>query len=295
MLPAGWERVRLVLFRPPDYPHAHALDETVDFFLYSLRGLGCETDRTENELMAGGYNILFCAHLLGQGPAVGLPPNCIVYNTEQIESGSSFDSPGYRRLLENYPVWDYSARNVGQLARMLGRGRVWHVPVGYVPELTRIERREPADIDVLFYGSLNQRRQQVITALQAEGARVHCAFGVYGVERDRLIARSRLVLNLHYFPTNIFEMIRVSYLLANRTAVVSERSPETEIVPELRDAVAFAPYERVVETCLSLLADDARRRALAERAFETFRQLTYREELIAAMNATGDPRSYESH
>ncbi len=295
MLPAGWERVRLVLFRPPDYPHAHALDETVDFFLYSLRRLGCETDRTENKLMAGGYNILFCAHLLGQGPAVGLPPNCIVYNTEQIESGSSFDSPGYRRLLENYPVWDYSARNVGQLSRMLGRGRVWHVPVGYVPELTRIERREPADIDVLFYGSLNQRRQQVITALQAEGARVHCAFGVYGVERDRLIARSRLVLNLHYFPTNIFEMIRVSYLLANRTAVVSERSPETEIVPELRDAVAFAPYERVVETCLSLLADDARRRALAERAFEIFRKLTYREELIAAMNATGDTTSHESH
>ena len=295
MIPAGWERARLVLFRPPDYPHALALNETVDFFLYSLRRLGCETQRAENELMTGGYNILFCAHLLGQGTAVGLPENCIVYNTEQIESGSSFDSPGYRGLLERYVVWDYSARNVEQLARALGHRRVYHVPVGYAPELTRIERSGPADIDVLFYGSLNERRQRVITALEAAGVRVHCAFGVYGAERDRLIARSRLVLNMHYFPTNIFEMIRVSYLLANRTAVVSERSPETEIVPELRDAVAFAPYERVVETCLSLLADDARRRALAERAFEIFRKLTYREELIAAMNATGDTTSHESH
>lgn len=288
MFPAGFERVRLVLFRPPDYPHAHALNETVDFFLYSLRGLGCETDRAENELMTAGYNVLFGAHLLGQGPAVGLPANCIVYNTEQIESGSSFDSPGYRGLLENYPVWDYSARNIEQLARMLGHGRVYHVPVGYVPELTRIERREAADIDVLFYGSLNERRQQVITALEAAGARVHCAFGVYGAERDRLIARSRLVLNMHYFPTNIFEMIRVSYLLANRTAVVSERSPETEVAPELRDAVAFAPYERLVETCLSLLGDEARRQALAESAFETFKRLAYRKELVAAMRATAE-------
>ena len=285
MFPAGWERARLVLFRPPDYPHAYALNETVDFFLYSLRRLGCESERAENELMPGGYNILFGAHLLGQGTAVGLPANCIVYNTEQIESGSSFDSPGYRALLENYPVWDYSARNVGQFARMLGHRRVHHVPAGYVPELTRIERREAADIDVLFYGSLNERRQQVISALKAAGARVHCAFGVYGAERDRLIARSRLVLNMHYFPTNIFEMIRVSYLLANRTAVVSERSPETEVAPELRDAVAFAPYEHLVETCLSLLRDEARRRALAERGFETFKRLTYREELVAAMGA----------
>jgi len=294
MFPAGWERIRLVLFRPPNYPHAQALNETVDFFLYSLRRLGCEADRAENELMKGGCNILFCAHLLGQSTRVGLPANCVVYNTEQIESGSSFDSTGYRGLLEDHPVWDYSARNVERLARALKHGRIHHVPVGYVPELTRIERREPEDIDVLFYGSLNERRQRVITALEAAGARVRCAFGVYGAERDRLIARSRLVLNLHYFPTNIFEMIRVSYLLANRAAVVSECSPETEIVPELKDAVAFAPYERIVETCLSLLRDDAARRALTERALERFSRLTYREELAAAMRATGDITAHES-
>lgn len=288
MFSAGWARVRLVLLRPPDYPHADALNETIDFFLYSLRTLGCDADRTENELLTAGYNILFCAHLLGHGTAVGLPANCIVYNTEQIESGSSFDSAGYRGLLARYPVWDYSARNVEQLAPLLGHGRLHHVPVGYTPELTRIERRDPQDIDVLFYGSLNERRQRVIAGIKAGGARVHCAYGVYGAERDRLIARSRLVLNVHYFPTNIFEMIRVSYLLANRTAVVSERSPESEIVPELEDAVAFTPYESVVETCLSLLRDDARRQALADSAFERFSRLTYRDELVAAMRATGN-------
>ena len=294
MVPAGWERVRLVLFHPPGYSHAEALNEAMDFFLYSLRGLGCEADRTENEILTAGCNILFCAHLLGDGMAVGLPANCIVYNTEQIESGSSFDSSGYRGLLRRYVVWDYSARNVERLAPLLGHRRVYHVPVGYVPELTRIERREPQDIDVLFYGSLNERRQRVIAALEAAGARVHCAFGVNGAERDGLIARSRLVLNMHYFPTNISEIIRVSYLLANRTAVVSERAPGTEIVPELSDAMAFATYERIVETCMSLLRDDPARRALAERAFDRFGRLDYRDELARAMRATGNVTGHGS-
>jgi hypothetical protein len=288
MYPAGWKRVRLVLICPPGYPHVHALNEAVDFFLYSLRALGCEVDRAENELLPAARNLLFCAHLLGANASINLPDGCVVYNTEQVESGSSFDSAGYHGLLARYPVWDYSTRNIERLAGLLGHGRLYHVPVGYVPELTRIERRDPEDIDVLFYGSLNERRQRVIAGLKAAGARVHCAYGVYGAERDKLIARSRLVLNVHYYPTNIFEMIRVSYLLANRTAVVSERSPETEIVPELKDALAFAPYERVVETCMALLRDDARRQALAVSAFERFSRITYRDELARAMKATGN-------
>jgi len=288
MIPAGWGRVRLVLFCPPMYPHAYALNETIDFFMYSLRRLGCEVDRAENELLPTGRNLLFCAHLLGGNASITLPVDCIVYNTEQIESGSPFDSAGYRGLLGRHPVWDYSALNVERLAPLLGHGCLYHVPVGYAPELARIERSDLKDIDVLFYGSLNVRRQRVIAALEAGGARVHCAYGVYGAERDRLIARSRLVLNVHFYPTNIFEMVRVSYLLANRTAVVSERSTGTEIVPELTDAVAFASYEDLVETCVSLLRDDARRQALADRAFECFSRLTYRDELTAAMRATGN-------
>lgn len=285
MVPAGWERVRLVLLCPPGYPHAHALNEVMEFFLYSLRALGCDADQAVNELLPEDRNILFCGHLLAADASIALPRGSIIYNTEQIESGASFDSGGYRDLLRRHTVWDYSARNITQLAPLLGHGRLSHVPVGYVPELTRIERREPPDIDVLFYGSLNERRRLVIDRLAAQGVNIHAAYAVYGAERDALIARSRLVLNVHYYPTNIFEMIRVSYLLANRTAVVSERSPDTEIVPELAGAVAFAPYERLVETCVSLLCDDAKRRALADSAFERFSRLTYRDELVAAMRA----------
>src|SRR5580658_4511667 len=68
-----------------------------------------------------------------------------------------------------------------------------HVPLGYVPELRRIQASKVQNIDVLFYGSLNERRSRILQALKDSGVKVHSAFGVYGKERDALIARSKIV------------------------------------------------------------------------------------------------------
>lgn len=282
----NWGRVRLFLVRPPRYIHSYALNEAIEFLFHSLRRSGCKVDRGESEIIADGLNIIFCAHLLSSDSVFTLPDNCIIYNTEQLGSGSSFDSPGYRALLERFPVWDYSARNVERLQAILPAGHIHHVPIGYVPELTRIPSSANEDIDVLFYGSLNERRERVLEGLRAAGLHVHNVFGVYGIERDHLISRSKVVLNIHFYPTNIFEIIRVSYLLANGKAVVSECSPDTDIMPELRDAVAFADYDHVVETCRSLVCNSPGRKALAHRAFERFSKLTFQRELATAMAAT---------
>lgn len=92
-------------------------------------------------------------------------------------------------------MWDYSAANVARLAA-LGVAAL-HVPIGYHPVLARIERAAE-DLDVLFYGSLNERREAVLDGLEARGLQVASVFGVYGAERDALIARAKLVLNVHY-------------------------------------------------------------------------------------------------
>jgi hypothetical protein len=44
------------------------------------------------------------------------------------------------------------------------------VPIGYVPALTRIVSI-PADIDVLFYGAMTDRRRVIIDKLRALGFR----------------------------------------------------------------------------------------------------------------------------
>lgn len=283
---ADWQKVRLLLVRPPGNPHPSAFNEAIEFFQYSLRALGCDVDTQENEFLPDGTNILFGSHVLPPEALSQLPARCVVFNAEQIGSGSAFDSPGYREILGRYPVWDYSARNVETLRSFLPPGRVLHVPVGYAPALTRIEPSAVQDIDVLFYGSINERRKKILADLQRAGLAMRYAYGVYGAERDRLIARAKVVVNIHFFPTKIFEIFRVSYLLANRKAVVSEFSHDTEIDPRLKEAVRLASYDDLVAACCALVRDHAARARLEQAGFERWSRLTFREELAQAMHST---------
>jgi hypothetical protein len=88
-----------------------------------------------------------------------------------------------------------------------------------------------------------------------------------------LISRSKLVLNLNlYSGKPIFEVVRVSYLLANAKAVVSDLYDDSAIEPDLRNAVEFAPVEQIIPACLRLVQDAAARRALEQRGREAIRR-----------------------
>src|SRR5690606_37961926 len=116
-------------------------------------------------------------------------------------------------------------------------------------------------------------RMRVIDALRQRGVKVELVFGCYGKLRDQLIARSKLVLNLHFYDQHIFESVRVFYLLANSKAVVAEIADDTEIDPRLRRAVHGTSYDGLVDACLDLLADDARRRQREELGYEIMRTM----------------------
>ena len=196
-----------------------------------------------------------------------LPRNSILYNFEQIYPQSPWLRAGYIDYLCQYPVWDYSLANIAKL-KQLGIHHATHVPVGYVPEMTRIVLDEHPDIDVLFYGCVNDRRQQVLDELSAAGIRVEALFGIYGQERDSYIARSKIVLNMHFYEAKVFEIVRVSYLLANRIFVISEQASNPEEEAYFADGVIFTPYENLVQCCLNYLEQDAERQAIAHRGFQ---------------------------
>ncbi len=176
--------------------------------------------------------------------------------------------PAFFDLFSRYPTWDYSQANIERLAA-LGLPRPTYVPIGYVPELTRITPA-PEDIDVLFYGAPYERRYAVLKDLHDRGIRVKWLSGVYGASRDAWIARSKIVLNIHYWEAKIFEITRVSYLLANRRAVVSERGADPALERDLESGVAFADYDGLVDRCVELLGDERARRELAERGYQAF-------------------------
>ncbi len=253
---------------PPNFQHSNAFHEVAEALHRGLLALGHDSvltnrlDLDERRTIVLGGNVLI-RH--GLKP----PKNPIFYNLEQLgDDLPSTTLPAFFELFRRYPTWDYSQANVEYLAA-LGLPRPTHVPIGYVPELTRIP---PAteDIDVLFYGASYERRYAVLKDLRDRGLRVKWLSGVYGASRDAWIARSKIVLNLHYWDAKIFEIVRVSYLLANRRAVVSERGADPALEREVESGVAFANYDELVDRCVELLGDERARRELAERGYQAF-------------------------
>lgn len=263
----------LIWVRPAGNPHAEAFRELAEALQYGLEALGIPVRLKSATEPSTEPAFVLGWHLLDAAERASLPDGSILYNLEQLDAQNAPLRDQLVQLAERFEIWDYSPRNASIL-RLAGlQTPIPLLAVGYAPVLTRIDAKVPRDLDVLFYGSINPRRALIIQALQARGLRVHAAFGVYGEERDALIARAKVVLNLHYYESNIFEMVRVSYLLANGKPVVAECARTTEVDKGLREGVKLVPYDRLVEACVELVADEAEQRRLGARGLEVIRAL----------------------
>ena len=263
-------RFAVAVVLPPDHHDISggAFGEVAEALHQGLLALGHDSVLTNRLDLDERRTIVLGSNLLVQ---YGLEPpkNPIFYNLEQLGDDLPWMTmPEFVDLFRRYPHWDYSQANVEYLAA-LGLPRPTYVPIGYVPELTRIAPA-PEDIDVLFYGALNGRRYGVLRELHDRGLRVKWLSGAYGASRDAWIARSKIVLNMHYFEAKIFAIARVSYLLANRRAVVCEHSADPTLERDLASGIAFADYDGLVDRCVELVGDERARRELADRGYQAF-------------------------
>jgi hypothetical protein len=258
-------------------------DEVVDTVQWGLAQLGNDVSVSRNEFRAGRTNIVFGAQMLAEGVLSQLPVDTIIYNFEQI-GGVPLDNlkPNIRVVAKRFRIWDYSASNVTTW-RALAAPRVVNVPVGWAPILARIPRADHQDIDVLIYGSPSPPRLSVFADLSQRGMRCVFVCGLYGPSRDSLIARSKIVLNINKHQANIFEIVRVSYLLANAKAVVADRNDDTFVEPDVESAVAFCARERIVSECERLLDDEGGRRELEARGRSVIEQRIITKYIAAAL------------
>ena len=266
----------------PGYIHIGALQELVEAIFHGLRQLEQNVSLGNPDEAIPQNAILIGAHLLSAEQCARVPDNTIVYNSEH--ANSFWISQHYQALLSRAVVWDYSSDNAHMLETLLGRP-VHYVPLGYVPQFTRIRPGATEDIDVLFCGSYTERRGDVFSAIRSRGLTVHDAFGVYGAERDQLISRARIVLNVHAYLPGAFEVVRVSYLLANRKAVVSEVNPNERIDADLDGAFAAVAYDDIAAKVFELIADSPAREALAMAGYGKF---TARSQAAILRHALGD-------
>jgi hypothetical protein len=262
------DKYRVVIVAPEGYRHALCFTEVAFLLKNSLCGLGHDCEMGINEFAKDRTNIVVGYHLLRYGDHL-LSCRYIPYQLEQLSTAEGVFSDNVKALLATASeVWDYSPENIAFLKAAGITAK--HLPVGYHQSLEQVPGSLQKDIDVLFYGSVTERRKAVLDELERMGAKVKVLFGVYGKERDACIGRSRIVLNIHFYDAKIFEAVRVSYLLNNRCCIVSEESPQ---YPYAGVNIPLVPHEKLVARCMELLNyGDGLMRRLADENYREFKQ-----------------------
>jgi tetratricopeptide (TPR) repeat protein len=278
----------ITIIKPPNYPH-NALQEIGETVYHGLLQLGHDCIFTNNLDLANRQYIILGANLVYIYP-LEIPTNAIIYNFEQIYADSPWLKSGYIDYLLQYPIWDYSKINIKQL-KSFGINNVQYVPVGYVPQMTRVTLANEQDIDLLFYGSINARRQHIIDCLEAQGVKLKVLFGVYGEERDRFIARSKIILNMHFYEAQVFEVVRVSYLLANRKFVISEIGSDLEEEQAFSSGLVLVQYDQLVDSCVYYLQHPEKREAMAARGFNLIQKRPAKDYLAAVIPSIKFPNN----
>lgn len=184
-----------------------------------------------------------------------LPASSVIVNTENLAGHKGISQlNSLLKLAHKHQIWDYNHRNISILANY-GIKDVRFLVFGYQRELDTIDLKPVVDCkyDVLFYGSSNPRREKVFSDLEQRGVKIKKIWMSFGKERDSLVADSKIVLNLHYYESMMFEIVRVHYLVNNGVAVIAEINEETSIHPLYRRVVEGVCYERLADTCIQFL------------------------------------------
>lgn len=214
------DRIAIVLIQPHGYTGSLALLEVGEFLKLKLEQLGFKTSFLKNRYDQNSTNIILGAHLLDTHEF--LPPRTIILNTEQVgDSNSMAHKDTYLEILSRYYIWDYSAFNTS----LFKHQNFDIIQFGYEEGLKRLRNDIPKEYDLIFYGSINPRREKIISSLSAKGITIQVLSNVYASERDFFIERSRAILNLHFYDTKILQQVRVFYPLINGFPIVSEAYP----------------------------------------------------------------------
>jgi hypothetical protein len=270
----------------PGYSHSRCFEEVALGLQSAFLDLGYRVPVVADPANTSGRVVVLGPHLLSHVDESTWPAEMILFNLEQVSENSSWITDEYVARLQRYVAWDYSPANIEAL-RGMGVAGVTLCPIGYAPPLTRIRHSNEQDIDVLFIGSLNRRRRQILSDLQAAGIGVRWAFDVYGRDRDDAFSRAKIILNMHLYESKVFEIVRVSYLLANRLCVVSETGSDPELEQAFEGAVAFAAASHLADTCARLLQDPRARETLRETGYEVFSAMRQSHYLRDALKASG--------
>ena len=215
----------------------------------------------------------------------------ILINTESlfVESCHKVWLEHIRKMIDSnniYMVWDYNYKNIKKLNHYKG------IKTYYIPPLYHYYLEEDyhkyenqnhqnlkKDTDILFYGSINERRAYLQEKLnKLDNVKVSFANTMNLEQHYHNISRSKIVLVIHYYLENFtIDYYRISSLLANKIFVIHESvQPEEKDSKEyalLSESLVFCDYDKIVETCEKYLKfSEEERDAICDEIYHIFKR-----------------------
>ena len=189
-----------------------------------------------------------------------LPLNYIIVQTEQPGSNWIKESL-FRKFDKSMGLWEFSPKLDSEWKYMGYNSH--YVPIRIPMDMfveygkkdihfTSVKK----DIDILFYGGIHKRRIEMQKRLKKKFPKKKIVFRYYnlfGEEREGVISRSKVIINMHFWPKSSLETHRIEYLMARGKCVVSENSLDAELDTEYTQAVQFTSYDDMPKTIEKLL------------------------------------------
>ncbi len=275
------KKINIVLYRPniPRFNILMSYREVMESLRWGFGELGHDCTVCENTIDHAALNIVFGWLVLAQTGQIGsLPYGSILYNLEQLCTHSVEEWESIADMMKNFAIWDYSEANVAWWRKM-GVNNARHVRISYSPTLSKLPSVN-RDIDFLFYGSPGAKRLEALGTIAKYRSLVLLG-NVWGEQRDSFIARSKIILNPQENNPKkpIFEIVRVSYLLANRKAVLCQlpENFDLHIEGDMKNSLILDSAENLSLIADSLLESPAELDAYAEYCYHVFRMRDVRD------------------
>ena len=169
-----------------------------------------------------------------------LPPRnkTFMFQVEQVRASRWVDASYLDRLQNSLGILDYSTDNITALSRQnLSLKQLYHVPIQ--PFQKAMPEQLERDIDVLFYGAAGSKRRDNFIDALSKRVNLKVENNLFGEEMSGLLARAKIVVNIHHYENALLETTRLAEALSHGASVVSEKAVDQAEHDDLDDLVSF--------------------------------------------------------
>ncbi len=262
---AAEKEINVCIIRPYGYIHSEAFRDAAERVEAEAQRMGCRCQIRDNKIEIGKKNIIFGAHLNTEVIKSCKTEDILLVNLERLDEVEKQYGEGYLKLLDHFEYVDFCSGNNDSADRVGIRKPIYLYRPWHEKCWERVIQPWEKTWDVGFIGSITPRRKRLLEKLSEQGLKVKSVFGAYSAERDSIIGRCKVMLNIHaYDNQEDIEIWRLNYYSTNGLRIISEDSLFEVGEDEISNSIEQYKYADLQEAIISTVADESNQESKAK-------------------------------